>query len=57
MMKFFVKTVKRLSAVNYLAKNFVLDAGLGFEWAFDLPLLKRVCERMIKESMLSLAFT
>ena len=57
MMKFFVKTVKRLSAVNYLAKNFVLDVGLGFEWAFDLPLLKRVCERMIKESMLSLAFT
>ena len=31
MMKFFVKTVKRLSAVNYLAKNFVLDVGLGFE--------------------------
>ena len=57
MMKFFVKTVKRLSAVNYLAKNFVLDVGLGFEWAFDLPLLKRVCERMVKESMLSLAFT
>ena len=57
MMKFFVNIVKRLSAVNYLAKKFVLDVGLGFEWAFDLPLLKRVCERMVKESMLSLAFT
>ena len=31
MMKFFVNIVKRLSAVNYLAKKFVLDVGLGFE--------------------------
>lgn len=57
MMKFFVNIVKRLSAVNYLAKKFVLDVGLGFEWTSDLPLLKRVCESMVKESMLSFAFT